>query len=74
MEKDSIRLLVVINKHPNFQTQRDRKIQDRIDANGLGNGDYQATTDSEHQTPCIIRHVIRQIRFLFQFSQLTTGL
>jgi hypothetical protein len=35
--KDSIRLLVAINKRLNFQTQRDRKIQGKIDGNSLGN-------------------------------------
>jgi hypothetical protein len=37
MGKDSIRLLVAINKRLNFPTQRDSKVQDRIDRNGLGN-------------------------------------
>ena len=37
MGKDSIRLLVAIEKRLNFQTQRDRKIQDGIDGNSLGN-------------------------------------
>jgi hypothetical protein len=37
MGKDSIRLLVAINKRLNFQTQRDSKIQDEIGGNSLGN-------------------------------------
>jgi cytochrome c551/c552 len=37
MGKDSIRLLVAIKKRLNFQTQRDKKIQDSIDGNSLGN-------------------------------------
>ena len=37
MGKDSIRLLAAIKKRLNFQTQRDSKVQDRIDRNGLGN-------------------------------------
>jgi hypothetical protein len=37
MGKDSIRLLVAINKRLNFLTQHDRKIQDGIDSNSLGN-------------------------------------
>ena len=37
MGKDGTRLLVAINKRLNFLTQRDRKIQDRIDSNSLGN-------------------------------------
>jgi len=37
MGKDSIRLLVAIDKCLNFRAQRDRKIQDRIDGNSLGN-------------------------------------
>jgi hypothetical protein len=34
---DSIRLLVAINKRPNFWTQRDSKIPAGIDSNSLGN-------------------------------------
>jgi hypothetical protein len=37
MGRDSIGLLVAIEKRPNFLTQRDRKIQDSIDGNSLGN-------------------------------------
>ena len=37
MGKDGIRLLVAIEKRLNFRAQRDRKIQDRIDGNSLGN-------------------------------------
>jgi hypothetical protein len=37
MGKDSIHLLVAIEKRLNFQTQRDSKIQDEIDGNSLGN-------------------------------------
>ena len=37
MGEDSIRLLVATEKRLNFLTQRDRKIQDRIDGNSLGN-------------------------------------
>ena len=35
--KDSVCLLVAIKKRLNFQTQRDRKIQGKIDGNSLGN-------------------------------------
>ena len=37
MGKDSIRLLAAIKKRLNFQTQRDRKIQGKINSNSLGN-------------------------------------
>jgi hypothetical protein len=37
MGKDSIRLLVAINKRLNFRTQRDSKILAGIDSNSLGN-------------------------------------
>jgi len=37
MGKDSIRLLAAIKKCLNFQTQRDRKIQGKINSNSLGN-------------------------------------
>jgi len=37
MRKGSIRLLVAINKRPNFQTQRDSKIRVGIGSNSLGN-------------------------------------
>jgi hypothetical protein len=37
MGKDSIRLLVAMEKRLNFQTQRDSKIQGEIDGNSLGN-------------------------------------
>ena len=37
MGKDSIRLLVAINKRLNFRTQRDSKIRVGIDSNSLGN-------------------------------------
>jgi hypothetical protein len=35
--KDGTDLLATTKKRPNFRTQRDSKIQDRIDRNGLGN-------------------------------------
>jgi hypothetical protein len=37
MGKDGIDLLIDIKKRPNFQTQRDCKIQDEINGNSLGN-------------------------------------
>jgi hypothetical protein len=37
MGKDSIRLLIAINKRLNFRTQRDSKIRAGIDGNSLGN-------------------------------------
>ena len=37
MGKDGIDLLMTIKNRLNFWTQRDSKVQDRIDRNGLGN-------------------------------------
>jgi len=53
MGKDSIRLLVAIDKCPNFLTQRHRKIQDGIGGNSLGNrwpfGGLLRVTSLPHQ-------------------------
>jgi hypothetical protein len=49
MGKDSIRLLVAINKRLNFLTQQDRKIQDRIGGNSLGN---------RWRSPALVCHLV----------------
>ena len=58
MGKDSIRLLAAIKKRLNFQTQRDRKIQGKINSNSLGNrggvNHFNCGTKTEHRATILL--------------------